>query len=297
MALSLLKGLAPFAPLTSAEAAVFEAQIDKRGFSSGERVLADDAVLVVGEGFIGLSVEVSGGSRGFAVAGAGDLLGELALFEPSPIPIDAKAETKALCYALDRRALRRCFQYTRTGAARFMMISARGLSRKLRSADELLNRGLAQNSASRGVSLSESPAQPVPLGALDRERLKALSMSRHFPEGALVFGEGTPGTELFIIEQGEVEILKGTASGKPLSIARLGPGDFFGEMAFVDRGPRSASAVARTAVELGILPADALERIVELNVGTALFLANVICKILARRLNATLKRIRSLAAA
>lgn len=295
MALSLLKALAPFAPLTSAEAAVFEAHIEQRGFRSGERLPDDDAVLVVGEGFISLSVGGSVEWRGFAVAGAGDLLGELALFEPSPIPIDAKAETKAVCYALDRRALRRCFQYTRTGAARFMMISARGLSRKLRSADEVLKRSLAQNTASQGVLTSESIARPLPLGALDRERLKGLSLSRHFPDGAVIFGEGTPGTELFIIERGEVEILKETAPGKPLSIARLGPGDFFGEMAFVDHGPRSASAVARTAVELGVLPADALERGVELNVGTALYLANVICKILARRLNATLKRIRSLA--
>lgn len=85
--------------------------------------------------------------------------------------------------------------------------------------------------------------------------------------------------------------MKETASGGLL--ARLGPGDFFGEMAFVDRGPRSASAIARTAVDLSVLPADTLERVVEFNVGTALYLTNVVCKILARRLSATLSKIGS----
>ena len=288
MSSPVLKGLASFAPLTSAEAAVFEAHIEERGFSKGERVQVDDALLVVGEGSVGLSLEGPSGRRVFATVAAGGLLGELGLFEPEPIPIVAEAETNGVCYSLNRRALRVSFQYARTGGARFMVICASSLSKKLRSANEAVIRSRAQ--ASPGASASDSAAQPSPLGALDRERLKALSASRSFAAGALIFEEGTPGTELFIIGQGEVEIVSHAASGEPISVARLGPGDFFGEMAFVDHGPRSASAIARTSVELRALPADALERAVELNVGTALYLTNVICKILARRLNATLKK-------
>ena len=64
-------------------------------------------------------------------------------------------------------------------------------------------------------------------------------------------------------------------------------------MAFVDHGPRSASAVARTGVEVSVLPADALERVVEFNVGTALYLSNAMSKILASSLSATLTKIAS----
>lgn len=288
MASPVLKGLASFAPLTSAEAAVFEANIEERGLRKGEAVQAGDALLVVGEGSVGLSVEGSRGRHLFASVAAGGLLGELGLFEPEPIPILAEAEADGVCYSLNRRALRRSFQYGRAGAARFMVICASSLSKKLRSANEALGRSRAQ--AAPAASSSDSAAQPSPLGALDRERLKALSASRSFTDGAVIFEEGTPGTELFIIGEGEVEIVSRTTSGEPLSVARLGPGDFFGEMAFVDHGPRSASAIARTAVEASVLPADALERAVELNVGTALYLTNVICKILARRLNATLRK-------
>jgi CRP-like cAMP-binding protein len=277
--LSLLKGLAPFAPLTTAEAAVFEAHIEQRTFSAGDAISADDALLIVKEGFIAISVG-DAANRSFAVVGAGDLLGELTLFEPAPIPIEAKAQTNAVCLSLNMRELKRCFQYSRTGAARFMMVCARSLSKKLRSADEALNQSHTSSSAT---------PQASPLAALDRERLKGLAVARQVADGALIFGEATPGAELFVITKGEVEIVRGKG-GDAVSVARLGPGDFFGEMAFVDRAPRSASAVARTPVELNVIPADALERVVEFNVGTALHLSNIVCKILARRLNATLRR-------
>lgn len=287
---SLLKQLAPFEGLTSAEAAVFEADLSERAFKRGERLSEDEALLVLREGTVGMSVNASRGRLGFAAVGAGGLLGELTLFEPEPVAVDAEAETEGLCYTFERRALRRSFQYSRTGAAKFMMIAAGGLSKKLRSAIEILNQGGTAHLASGGTPPS---LRPSPLAAVDRDRLKGLSASRSVTEGSVIFREGMPGTELFVIGEGEVEIVKETSGGS-LSLARLGPGDFFGEMAFVDRGPRSASAIARTAVELSVLPADTLERVVEFNVGTALYLGNVICKIVARRLNATLIRIASL---
>ena len=280
MTLSLLKSLAPFAPLTTAEAAVFEAHIEQRAFASGEQVWVDESLLVVKEGFVALSVTGSTASHSFAVVGAGDLLGELTLFEPAPIALDAKAQTNVQCLVMDLKALKRCFQYSRTGAARFLMVCARSLSKKLRSADESLN---------QSHNGSTTAPQASPLAALDRERLKGLAVSRQFANGDVIFGEGTPGSELFVITSGEVEIVRGPA-GASVSVARLGPGDFFGEMAFVDRAPRSATAMARSAVDVNVVPADVLERVVEFNVGTALHLSTIICKILARRLNATLKR-------
>jgi CRP-like cAMP-binding protein len=76
-----------------------------------------------------------------------------------------------------------------------------------------------------------------------------------------------------------------------MTLARLGPGDFFGEMAFVDDKPRSAAAVARSALNVLALPSGSLEKAVEYNVGMALYVTSVICKIMARRLNVTLRRL------
>ena len=58
-----------------------------------------------------------------------------------------------------------------------------------------------------------------------------------------IFREGDPGDVMYVVKSGRVEILKDAASG-PLSLAALGEGEFFGEMALVDRSPRSATAVA-----------------------------------------------------
>jgi len=72
--------------------------------------------------------------------------------------------------------------------------------------------------------------------------------------GELIAREGETGSEMFIVEDGEVEIFKERA-GREKVLSRLGPGDFFGEMAVLEGRPRSASLRAATACRL--LPIDA----------------------------------------
>jgi CRP-like cAMP-binding protein len=66
--------------------------------------------------------------------------------------------------------------------------------------------------------------------------------------GTVVFSEGDPGTEMFGIVEGEVE-LRGSGGLKQ----RLGPHEVFGEMALVDDSPRSATAVAVTETTLATI--------------------------------------------
>jgi protein phosphatase len=85
----------------------------------------------------------------------------------------------------------------------------------------------------------------VPLfSALSRRHLNKLAEVAdevRFRQGATVIREGDLGETLFVILEGEA---KATRGGKVLS--RLGPGDFFGEISLVDRGPRTASVIAET---------------------------------------------------
>ena len=160
------------------------------------------------------------------------------------------------------------------------------MAEKIRSANELLQQFPASSQASEGVDFS-----PSQLKAFDLQRLKSLTATRSYNKGSVLFSEGDASGELFVIDDGEVEILKKGDSSQILSLARLGPGDFFGEMAFVDTKPRSAEAVALSPLRVHVLPSGSLERAVEYNVGTALYLTSVICKIMGRRLNSTLRRI------
>ena len=67
--------------------------------------------------------------------------------------------------------------------------------------------------------------------------------TRSYKAGEIIFREGDPATELFIIKEGRVEIL----SGNRLLDSIDGNG-IFGEMALIDAAPRSASAVAASDV-------------------------------------------------
>jgi CRP/FNR family transcriptional regulator, cyclic AMP receptor protein len=72
--------------------------------------------------------------------------------------------------------------------------------------------------------------------------------TRTVPEGTVIFEEGEAGDEMFGIVEGKVELrLK---SGRVLTI---GPEAVFGEMALVDRSPRSATAVAVEETTLAVI--------------------------------------------
>ena len=71
---------------------------------------------------------------------------------------------------------------------------------------------------------------------------------RDVPAGTVIFEEGSSGTEMFGVIEGEVELR--LANG---TVRRLGPDDTFGEMAIVDGSPRSATAVAVTDTKLAVL--------------------------------------------
>ncbi len=68
---------------------------------------------------------------------------------------------------------------------------------------------------------------------------------RAFKQGEIIFREGDPATELYVIKSGRVDI----ASGNRL-LATLGDNGIFGEMALIDKAPRSATVTAATDVEL-----------------------------------------------
>ncbi len=72
---------------------------------------------------------------------------------------------------------------------------------------------------------------------------------RHYREGARIFSEGDRGDGMYVILTGRVRIFR-SKEGHETTLAVLGHGDFFGEMALFDHRPRSASVEAVTPVEV-----------------------------------------------
>jgi len=86
--------------------------------------------------------------------------------------------------------------------------------------------------------MGEVQAEPDP----ELRRVRA-QYERSFRAGETIFEPGDPARELYIVQSGEVEVLRPTGSGtRPVD--RVRPGEFFGEMSVVLGGRRSVRAVA-----------------------------------------------------
>jgi putative ABC transport system ATP-binding protein len=83
-------------------------------------------------------------------------------------------------------------------------------------------------------------------------------MRRQFMPGEVIIREGDIGEELFLISDGEVEVER---SGH--EVARLGPGDFFGELALMSGNPRNATVIASRPVDTYILGKDDFRSAIE----------------------------------
>lgn len=88
--------------------------------------------------------------------------------------------------------------------------------------------------------------------------LAALASRRPLPEGERLFEDGSTGTDAFVVLSGIVRISKRMPIGGERTLATLEAGAMFGEAAIIDQEERSASASARTDVELLVLPAEPL---------------------------------------
>jgi CRP-like cAMP-binding protein len=97
--------------------------------------------------------------------------------------------------------------------------------------------------------------------------------------------EGKPGAELFIVRAGVVEVRKKQRDGgRETKLARLGPGDCFGEMSLIDVQSRSASVYAREPTELYVLDNRNLLALYEADLAGYAFLMQNLCRELSRRL-------------
>src|SRR5216117_2316487 len=88
----------------------------------------------------------------------------------------------------------------------------------------------------------------IPLFAdLTQRELKVLEEAVHrrtYQPGETVFVETEPGAGMYVIESGHVDIVLQHKSEKPILLAELEPGEFFGEMALLGDTTRSATALA-----------------------------------------------------
>lgn len=91
---------------------------------------------------------------------------------------------------------------------------------------------------------------------------------KEFPKGTLLFHEGDPGREMFIIQKGRVQVRKRVDSGEKV-LAELGEGEFFGEMALLEGMNRSATVEVVANSKILVINPETFETLLKGNLEIA----------------------------
>jgi len=100
-----------------------------------------------------------------------------------------------------------------------------------------------------------------------------------FAHDETIFNEQDKGDALYVVENGAVRIWVLDEDVKPVTLAELKPGEFFGELAVLDRGPRSTNATAIGETTLHRLSSDDFQKFLMAHPDIAI---DIICEIGAR---------------
>jgi CRP/FNR family transcriptional regulator, cyclic AMP receptor protein len=108
-------------------------------------------------------------------------------------------------------------------------------------------------------------------------QVSALCVARRIEAGSVVFAKGDDGDALYGVRRGQIRIGIGTEDGRRLTLATLGSGDLFGEIALLDGQPRTADAVAVEACELFMVRRRDFVELLRGNSAIALRVIELLC--------------------
>ena len=105
--------------------------------------------------------------------------------------------------------------------------------------------------------------------------------------GTFIFKEGDPAREMYVVLDGEMEILKKSRRGRETRISILGPNDTFGEMSIIDMQPRSATVRALGATRLLKISTEEMDALYRHDLKSYTLIVLNIARDLSRRLRVT----------
>ena len=132
------------------------------------------------------------------------------------------------------------------------------------------------------------------LSRREHQLVRNLIHIRRYEPGEVVFMQGQPGTGMYILLSGDVDIYLNYRQDDEIHLASLQSGDFFGELSLLDESPRSATAVTVGPAELaGFFRSDLMD-LVEKNPSLGVKVILALAEVLGERLRATNQELQDL---
>ena len=221
--MKILKRVPLFATCPDVELESVVRNLAAEQFAAGETIIRQgeigDKFYIVERGNISILQTGTDGAEGLVERkGPGQYFGEIALVANVPRTATARAETPAVLLSLKQRDFDR-------------------LARQYVSLANNIDSDIRYNWLLRGMPIFDE------LEAHELELLVAILEPQKFRAGEIIFREGDPGDQFYIIETGSVAIAH-QIDGKTLELARRGPGEYFGEVALLHDRPRTATITA-----------------------------------------------------
>ncbi|MBX3232296.1 MAG: cyclic nucleotide-binding domain-containing protein [Labilithrix sp.] len=220
----------------------------------------------------------AGADEVVARLGPGEVVGELAFIDAEPRSATVAAgDAPVTVLDFTREALAVLVRDTPRVASAILRNILADVARRLREAGNRLASGgpasergpVSLGRATRTFSVEELRAVPAfaSYAPEDLALLAHVAAFRAFAARDVLFRAGGAGESCFLLASGEVEV---TRPGVALPIATLGPGSLVGQLALLDRAPRSATVTATTDTIALELRADAFANLLRASSPVAL---------------------------
>jgi CRP-like cAMP-binding protein len=260
-------------------------------FVPGQEILAaghpNDSICLVVSGLIEVKAKTRRGEIALCTLRPGDLFGEVEAFATLPEGVRYVAREDTIVRAVPKNPLRHALLAHRNLAVGLLHAYSRSISEKLRAANEV---AVSQEISAEGRGAA--PVERSPHVSEDEAAwLALLGQELSAAPGEAVVEEGDATRSFFLVREGELEVRKKVSGGKERTLARLGPRDLFGFMAFVDGKPRSASVFAATPAQLAKVDPDALDKAIHLNFTVGFKFLGTLCGVLGRTYGETVRRL------
>ena len=241
------------------------------------------------------------GNYALAVLASGDLFGEASFVDSSARSGDAWTSSECMLAAFPVEKMQPVLDDDPRLATAFYWTCWRSLSVKLRKTNDKLARFFASGApvAQRAAAGAHAASGEFRvdlrtkrdlfteqrLSSLEINLLSTLSKERRLRPGDVLFHEGDPGDAMYVVLQGRIRISKHIPGAGEEALAILERGSFFGEMALIDRQPRSAEAKAHDgeAVVLSI-PQMVVDQLLDIRKVSSVSLLRLLCGLVAQRL-------------